>query len=401
MPHHADDHTGARIADYRKLRHLTQAGLAQRAFVSRGTIAKIEAGLSPASPAVVAAVARALEVDVAVLNGQPYLAEMRQDQLDRMIAPLTHALDRYDLGPDPSIRPRPLRQVSAEVDELCKAACATEYTRTGDRLPALLSELTTLISGLPDGEDRRRAAAQLAWCYWVAYEFAYRLGLHHLATIALERMGFMGEQAQDPLILAIRLQRRSSMLLRHSDSPMALRVLDRAHQLVAQHDAPRSVPALAVSGSLHLAGAIATAQAKNAEDVKERMKEARRVAERIGRDVPREYWASFGPTSVAHFDVATAVELGQLGEAMKLARKVRFPADHPRMRVGRYHMELARAYSQMGRSEAAQKELFRAREAAPQQARYHPLMRETVGVLVRRSRAVPGTLASLAAWVGM
>ncbi|ONK15499.1 helix-turn-helix transcriptional regulator [Streptomyces sp. MP131-18] len=397
----ADDHTGARIADYRKLRHLTQAGLAQRAFVSRGTIAKIEAGLSPASPAVVAAVARALEVDVAVLNGQPYLEEMRQDQLDRMIAPLTYALDTYDLGPDPGIRPRPLQQVSAEVDELCKAACATEYTRTGDRLPALLSELTTIISGLPEGAERRRAAAQLAWCYWVAYEFAYRLGFHHLASIALERMGFMGEQAQDPLLLALRLQRRSSMLLRRSDNPMALRVLDHAHQLVAQHDAPRSVPALAVSGSLHLAGAIATAQAKNAEDVKERMTEARAVADRIGRDVPLVYWASFGLTSVAHFDVATAVELGQLGEAMKSARKVRFPADHPRMRVGRYHMELARAYSRMGRSEAAQEELFRAREAAPQQARYHPLMRETVGVLVRRSRAVPGTLASLAAWVGL
>ncbi|WP_052852386.1 helix-turn-helix domain-containing protein [Streptomyces avicenniae] len=400
MPLPADDHTGARIADYRKLRQLTQAGLAQRAFVSRGTIAKIEAGLSPATPAVVAAVARALEVEVAVLNGQPFLEEMRQDQLDRMIAPLAIALDMYDLGPDLSIRPRPLSEVSAEVGELCKAACATEYNRTGDRLPGLLAELTTIISGLPEGAERRRTAAQLAWCYWVAYEFAYRLGFQHLAAIALERMGYMGEQAQDPLLLALRLQRRSSMFLRRGDNPMALRVLDRAQQLVGQHDAPRSVPALAVSGSLHLAGAIASAQAKNGEDVKERMKEARGVAERIG-DVPQVYWASFGLTSVAHFDVATSVELGRLGEAVKFARKMRFPADHPRMRVGRYHIELARAYSQMGRGESAQKELFKAREAAPQQARYHPLMRETVGVLVRRSRSVPGTLASLAAWVGV
>ncbi|MFR9723418.1 helix-turn-helix domain-containing protein [Streptomyces sp. MS19] len=401
MAHGIDEHTGARIADYRKLRQLTQAGLAQRAFVSRGTIAKIEAGLSPATPAVVAAVARALEVEVAVLNGQPYLEEMRQDQLDRMIAPLAHALDMYDLGPDPGIRPRPLTQVTTEVANLCKAACATEYNRTGDRLPGLLAELTTIIGGLPEGTERRRTAAQLAWCYWVAYEFAYRLGYHHLAAIALERMGYMGEQAQDPLLLALRLQRRSSMLLRRGDNQLALRVLDRAHRFVGQHEAPGSVPTLAVSGSLHLAGAIATAQAKNGEDVKERMNEARAVAERIGRDVPLVYWASFGLTSVAHFDVATAVELGQLGEAVKSARKVRFPADHPRMRVGRYHMELAWAYSQMGRAESAQKELFKAREAAPQQARYHPLMRETVGVLVRRSRSVPGTLASLASWVGM
>lgn len=401
MPHPADEHTGARIAFYRKLRHLTQAGLAQRAFVSRGTIAKVEAGLSPATPAVVAAVARALELDVEVLNGQPYLEEMRQDRLDRMITPLSVALDMYDLGPDPSVVPRSLAEIEADVHALCAATCATEYKGTGSRLPGLLAELTTALSLVPEGAERRRAAAALSWCYWVAYEFAYRLGYHHLASIALERMGWMAEQAQDPLLLAIRLNRRSSMLLRRGDNQMALRVLDRGHSLVEQHEDARSVPALAVSGSLHLAAAIAAAQAKDGDSVKERMKEAREAADRIGRDVPLVYWASFGQTNVRHFEVATAVELGSFGEAMKTARKLRFPPGHPKMRVGRYHIEMARAYSQMGKAEAAVRALQMARDAAPQQARYHPLMRETVGVLVRRARRVPGSLTSLATWVGM
>ncbi|WP_326598803.1 helix-turn-helix domain-containing protein [Streptomyces sp. NBC_01803] len=47
MPRPADDYSGARIADFRKPRQLTQAGLAQRAFPSPGTIAKVEAGLTP------------------------------------------------------------------------------------------------------------------------------------------------------------------------------------------------------------------------------------------------------------------------------------------------------------------------------------------------------------------
>lgn len=221
MPRPDDDHIGARIADYRKLRQLTQIGLAQRAYLSRGTIAKIEAGLTPATPGVVAAIARVLEVDPAILNGQPYLSEMRQDRLDRMIAPLSDALDQYDLGPDPDITPRPVNVVAAEVDALCAGTCATEYKNVGSRLPGLLSELTTAFSALPSGSERQQVAASLGWSYWVAYEFAYRLGYQQLASIALERMGWMAEQAQDPLLLAFRLNKRSSTLLRRGNNQMA------------------------------------------------------------------------------------------------------------------------------------------------------------------------------------
>ncbi|MEU5402735.1 helix-turn-helix transcriptional regulator [Streptomyces sp. NPDC005963] len=396
-----DEHIGARIADYRKLRQLTQSGLAQRAFVSRGTIAKVEAGLSPATPAMVAAVARVLEVDVAVLNGQPYLSEMQQDKLDRMIAPLSDALDLYDLGPDVDVVPRPVNEIAADVEKLCAGACATEYNGVGSRLPGLLGELTTAVSLLPEGAERRQVAASTSWAYWVAYEFASRLGYEQLAMIALERMGWMAEQAQDPLLLAIRHRYRSAMLLRRGDNRMALKVLERAHVLVAQHGDTGSVPALAVSGTLHLAAAIAAAQARNQDDVANHLELARTSANEIGRDVPRVYWAAFGATNVTHFDVAASVELGNLGEAVKSSKSLVFPADHPKMRVGRYYIEMARAYAQMGRAEAAERSLQRAREAAPQQARYHPLMRETIAVLVRRQRCAPQGLASLAGWVGM
>ncbi|MEU9333863.1 helix-turn-helix transcriptional regulator [Streptomyces sp. NPDC048290] len=401
MPQHTDDHIGARIADYRKLRQLTQTGLAQRAFVSRGTIAKIEAGLTPATPAIVAAVARVLEVDVAVLNGQPYVSEMQQDKLDRMITPLSDALDLYDLGPDLEVSPRPVAVIADDVRKLCASACATEYQGVGSKLPGLIGELTTAVSLLPDGRERREAASSLSWAYWVAYEFAYRLGYQQLATIALERMGWMAEQAQDPLLLALRLGKRSSMLLRRGNNQLALKVLERGHRLIDQYGKPDSVEALALSGTLHLAGAIAAAQAKNGDAVSGQLELARRAAQQIGRDVPRVYWTSFGGTNVTHFDVATAVELGNFGAAMKSARKLHFPSDHPRMRIGRYHIEMARAYSQMGKPESAEKALNIAREVAPQQARYHPLMRETIAVLVRRQRRAPQGLASLAAWVGM
>ncbi|MBL1102094.1 helix-turn-helix domain-containing protein [Streptomyces coffeae] len=401
MPQSIEEHTGARIADYRKLRQLTQTALAQRAFLARSTIAKVERGLAPATPSVVAAVARVLQVDVAVLNGQPYISELQQDHLDRLISPLSEALDLYDLGPDPHITPRLIGQVEDDVKALCAGASATEYKDIGSKLPGLLGELTTMVSLLPPSEEYRLAASSLSWCYWVAYEFTYRVGYHDLASIALERMGWMAEQAQDPLLLAIRLNKRSSMLLRRGNNQMSLRVIARGHDLIDQVERPEGVDALAVSGSLHLASAIAAAQAKDADAVSGYMGLARETAEKIGRDVPEVYWSSFGLTNVRHFDVATNVELGELGEAVKLSKKLHFPETHPRMRVGRYYIEMARAYAQMGRAEPAERFLARARRVAPQQARYHPLMRETIGALVRRQRRAPESLSSLAAWVGM
>ncbi|MFH8367700.1 helix-turn-helix domain-containing protein [Streptomyces sp. NPDC018031] len=401
MPLSIGEHIGARIADYRKLRQLTQSALAQRAFLSRGCIAKVERGLAPATPSVVAAVARVLQVDVAALTGQPYVSELQQDRLDRLVSPLSDALDMYDLGPDPNVTPRPLEQVERDVRDLCAGACATEYKDIGTALPGLLGELTTAMGELSPGPDYRRAATSLSWCYWTAYEFAYRLGYHHLATIALERMGWMAEQAQDPLLLAIRLNKRSSMLLRRGDNQMALRVIERGHRLVEQYDDPGSTEALAVAGSLHLAAAISAAQAKDTDTVTGRIELARKAATEIGRDVPDVYWSSFGMTNVAHFDVATLVELGELGQAVQQSRRLHFPESHPKMRVGRYYIEMARAYAQMGKHEPAERYLLRARKVAPQQARYHPLMRETIGTLVRRQRRAPESLSSLAAWVGM
>jgi hypothetical protein len=210
----------------------------------------------------------------------------------------------------------------------------------------------------------------------------------------------MAEQAQDPLLVAMRLRYRSAALLRHGKIQMSLKVLGRGYQLVEQHDGPEA-DALVVAGSLHLASAISAANARDADTVTVHLRAARETAERIGRDVPRIYWASFGPTNVEHFQVATLVELGELGRAEQKAKDLRFPKEHPQMRVGRYHIEMARAYVEMGRTEQALKALRAARTVAPQQTRYHPFVREAVGTLVRRQRMASEGLTSLAAWVGM
>ncbi|RBM20201.1 helix-turn-helix domain-containing protein [Streptomyces sp. PT12] len=401
MPHGPEDHTGARVADYRKLRHLTQDGLAQRAFVSRGMIAKVEAGLSPASPSFVAAVGRALGMDVSVLYGQPYISEMRKDQIDQLISPLSEALDLYDIEPDPDIVPRPTAALTGNAEQLIRQFRHTDYADVGRQLPGLLGELTTVLHTTRRTDERRRAAGALANTYWIAHQFAARLGFPDLASVALDRMGWVAAQAEDPLLQAVRLYTRSLAYVRRGTPEVGLKLVTRGQRLVEQADDPRSVPALAVAGKLHLRASFIAARAKDQTRSEEFLAMGEEAAVRIGRDVPDVYWLSFGPTDVQQYRVETNVDLEQMPEAVEAARGIRFPASYSPTRVGRHHIDLSRAYAEMGRNEQALKTLRKARETAGQLVRYHPTAREVVGTLVRRQRRLSEELTSLARWVGM
>ncbi|WP_040832869.1 helix-turn-helix domain-containing protein [Nocardia brevicatena] len=63
---------GDRVAELRKIRGITQHGLARQASVSYSLLRKVERGERPASPTFVAAVARALSVSVTDITEQPY-----------------------------------------------------------------------------------------------------------------------------------------------------------------------------------------------------------------------------------------------------------------------------------------------------------------------------------------
>jgi transcriptional regulator with XRE-family HTH domain len=100
------DPIGRRIAHARKLRGLTQIGLAGRAHVSKSLVAQVESGHKPATPSVVAAVAAALNVDVTDPTGQPYRGtDARSDRIYAAIPQIRQALVYWDI-PDPG-RPAP------------------------------------------------------------------------------------------------------------------------------------------------------------------------------------------------------------------------------------------------------------------------------------------------------
>jgi transcriptional regulator with XRE-family HTH domain len=94
--------TGARVAELRKARDVTQAALARRAGVSTSLLSKIEIGDRTLTPGNAAAIARALHISLGALYGE---AEISVDQ-GALVKDLRTAVRRYDI-PDQASMPHP------------------------------------------------------------------------------------------------------------------------------------------------------------------------------------------------------------------------------------------------------------------------------------------------------
>lgn len=394
MPMPDAEHIGARIAWYRKLRRKSQLELAELAHVSYSTITKVEQGHRPATSAVVAAVARALSVPTTDLTGQPYLTELQQDELDGLIQPIREALDLYDLGADPDVAPRGVPALAAAADQLCALVRDGRLRDAASALPDLITEATTAAHGAQTTE----AWSVLASTYRTAYDITTKLGYADLCVVALDRLDWAAERASDPVLAGMRQYLRSLVYLRAGQYRMGQRLVTAGMATLGQGEPGRTRDV--VTGQLHLGAAVLAARAGDGDAAAGHIAEAARAAEATG-EAARVHWLSFGPTNVAVHRVSVLAERCEYGEALEAAAGLTIPMDWPASRVAAHLAEVARAQLWTGRTEVAALTLQRARERAPQQTRYQPMVRETIAGLLSARRSTPDTLANLAHWVGI
>ncbi|MCM1972349.1 helix-turn-helix domain-containing protein [Streptomyces sp. G1] len=394
MPPYPEEHTGARIAHARKTRRLTQRELADLANVSYSTLTKVEQGVMPASPSVIGAVARALSMTVADLNGQPYLEELRQDQLDGLINPIREALNIYDLGPDPDVTPRPIEELEAHADQLCAMVRATNIKQVAAALPALIHEATTAAHLTPADRSWRL----LASAYRTAYDVTTKLGYPDLCTVALDRMDWAAQRASDPLLAGMRQYLRALAYLRASDYKTGKRLVALGMSTLEQAEPGRVLDV--VTGQLHLGAAVLAGRDKDKDTAEGNLGEAARIAKRTG-PAEKVHWLSFGPTNVVVHQVSVLAELDLYPEAVQHAEGIAIPDGWPPSRLAHHHAEVARAQMWTGKTEAAFKSLLAARKLAPQQTRYHPTVRETYAGLESARRRMPDTFSNYGSWLGM
>ncbi|RZF06048.1 helix-turn-helix domain-containing protein [Streptomyces albidoflavus] len=394
MPALPADHTGARIKRLRREHHLTQRALADLSGVSYSTLTKVEQGHIPASPHVTASIARALRISHATVLGQPYVDELRADDLDILIRPIREALDVYDLGPDPEINPRPQQLLAADAEALLAAVRAGEIKQAASQVAGLIQEATTAAHLAKTTE----AWQLLASLYRTAYDVAAKLGFGDLAAISLARMDWAATAAGDAVVAGMYRYMRALTYMREGQYRTGARLITLGLSTLEQAAPGRERDVL--TGQLHLGAAVMAGRAQDKSLAELHLGEADRIAVGTG-EAGRVHWLSFGPTNVAVHRVSVQAELDEYGTAAEAAERLGFPSDWPASRRAHHYAEVARAQVWTGDTDAAFANLLRARKIAPQQSRYHPTVRETYLALDAGKRRLPDSFISYGVWLGL
>jgi transcriptional regulator with XRE-family HTH domain len=388
-----EDHTGVRIARLRRERHLTQRALAELSNVPYSTLTKTEQGILPATPHVIGACARALRVEVATIMGQPYATELRADELDVLIRPIREALDVYDLGPDPDIQPRRPEELRDEAEKLCAAVRAGEIKQAASNVASLIEEATTAAHA----NGTTAGWLTLASLYRTSYDVAAKLGFPDLAQLSLARMDWAAQRGSDAVLGGMYQYLRALTYLREGKYRTGQRLVTLGLSTLKQADPNHERKV--VTGQLHLGGAVMAGRAHDQDQALTHLGEAKRIADETGESV-KVHWLAFGPTNVKVHRVSVLAELDEYGKAVEATDGLTIPKDWPKSRISHHFAEVARAQMWTGKLDASFQSLVQARKAAPQQAKYHPTVRETYAGLEAAHRRLPESFLSYGSWLG-
>lgn len=374
------DHIGVRVRRWRLKRNLSQRVLAGLAGVSQGYIAQIESGMSPLDKrSTQLALARALQVSLADLTGQPYdPTSLEHATAARHFPPLRAALAELAFGTTavPEDHPFDLAATMTGITELHNAC----------RYDQLLSQLPALILTLGNDREDPTTLRRLVWATYAATFAAKYLGHADLAMLAAQQCRTAASSLVDePEWLGM-----AEFATVHTLPPEARSLpLKRAGQAIDQMDSAAGHPrAGQVYGMLHLSAAMLSAIDGDAHRSLDHLREATAIAARLGEGNFGELW--FGPTNVAIWQLGVLAELNEGGAAVSLPT-IDISVIGSSNRKATMYADLGRCLAQTRKHDAeARAALLRAEEIAPQRVRLSPLVRETVGSMLRRARRSAG-----------
>jgi transcriptional regulator with XRE-family HTH domain len=388
---------GTRIAELRKIHGRTQQALAMRTGVSVSLLRKIERGDRVATHSVVAAVARALSVNVTDITGQPYQAYNADPGSEQAGVPaLRQALVEGD-DPNLDVPTRSINDLRSALSDIKEWDRQTRHADVVRTLPDVLRHLHRTRHDVSTGD--RSAVRELltaAYCYGLVA--LYRLGHLDLSHLADERARSAASRGDDPLWAAVAQWHHSLILLFDGSYEAGLRSLDRASNLLGLVPPRPTTPA--VRGAIHLRAAMIAARMTNKDLAESHLTAARSLAQ-PGQDEANHYGTKFGLPNVDIHHVAVPVELGDGTTAVSRASTIRLPERMAPSRSGHHWIDLSRGWLLHGDRRRSLQALQTARRIAPQLTRYHPQVHETIQVLAANDARSTDSLAHFAAWCGV
>lgn len=378
---------GKRVADLRKERQLTQQQLAAM-LNSRtsGWMSQVERGVQPVRRMdVLQEIADALGVSTQALDpNAPVPAaptppeEVRSNDLDgarKVIAghPALGAL--LGIG---QVQPVAMDQLGEQVEEIWSLTHEARFAEVSEMVTDLIPQLEQAVRTVPEAE-RPNAYALLARAYQALAAAFTRQGDARASWVAADRAVAAAERSSDVLLVFAGVYRMVHAFIRLGSKEEAEHAATTAVEALGQR-ADLTPPGLSVLGSLHLVKALVHARCSQRSEARAELEKARQVAEQLGED-RNDYNLEFGPTNVAIQTVATAVDLGDAGEAIDIGLTIDASSLSPERR-GRLLMDLGRAHAQRRHLGDAVDCLLRAEEVSPETVRTHSAVRQAVKELV-------------------
>ncbi|MER7044037.1 helix-turn-helix domain-containing protein [Streptomyces jumonjinensis] len=375
---------GENIAVLRKARGVGQARLSQEMGITVSYLSKIETGLRPATPPIVASAAKALRVTTARVHGAPFSDPSEQSDL---ITDLRGAVRRHTLPSEATPSPD---ELAAGLREAAELRAGTRYLELLNKLPKLLGQATA--TAMDSGGDAV-AWGQVADLYGCAYTVAHRFAEPDLADMIVSRQQWAAVRTWNPGAEAAASWNEAGTHQSAGAYADGLAIVDRA---ISQYERaqPMGCEAVVVLGALHLRGVVLASRHKDKNATQAHLRGAKVLAEQMPQDMLLHN-LTFGPGNTALYELAAHVEMKQPGKAVEMATPMvkKMPVGLARGRVGRFHIDRARAHlaiNDLTGAEAALKEAF---AISPQMAEIHPMSREVLRVLfVLHQRARPDLL---------
>ncbi|WP_242614122.1 helix-turn-helix domain-containing protein [Actinomadura roseirufa] len=329
----------------------------------------------------IAALASALEVSADYLMGGP-TPEVRPERRHYNLMGLQRVLLDSSPGDPPDIPARPIDVLRAEVAAADAALLVADYATVARVLPDAIGELF-VHSATAEGPVRDLALQLVVQaCGSDATCTLRHLGEVHLAWIAGERGQQAADMLDDPIWKGAaafgRAHARSS-----TNRPRALMltpdIADGLEPFIGDDRFGHQV-----YGMLRLSSALACQINGDDRAAADHAADAARSAERLGED-PGAF-ELFGPANTGVWRASLAVEAGEPAAALAHADGVEPRALPSRNRRAALLLERARARAMLGHhSDAVTRELLQAERLSPQQVHHHPLVRELVRDMLRRT----------------
>lgn len=343
-------------------------------------------------------IAGALGVKPTDLIGPPDAdGTARRSRSQAELAPLYRALVTSSAEYGADVHPRTLGELRI-VDELLTSAwLGQDYAAAIAQAVPLLLEAAQLAT-VTRGRERTETLWLLVQTLRTVSSIFRTYGELAHAMLAAERCAEAARVLGDPVAVAWADYPKMHALAPDGLYPAARRLALRAASVL---EASAGEHALEIRGAVLLAGAFNSANAGHRAEAASMLAEAEAVAGRTGEAGLRA--ANFGPSNVALHRMSIEVELGDYGEAARIAERVDPRRIHAKSRRAAYFADSGRVKAHLGHDEEALQLFRRAERLSPLVVRRNPYVRDVVVDMLDSRRRLAGgvVLTGLAERLGV